>query len=202
MTFALLVKFPWSKRRWALPFMTVLEPSEKSDKASNKRHKSSIKWSIQMLKQVRRWFPGVAITVLGDGGFAAAAFCWECVHHKIALVSRLRIDARLYDFPLERLPGAKGRPPKKGNKLMSFKDMLKVEGLDGKEVEVNGYGEKRCLVKYITNTSLWHVEGYEPIPIRWVLVADPSGKKDPVPLFWGMRRNGTVKALKLTFGSI
>ena len=57
MTLALLVKFPWSKRRWALPFMTVLEPSERSDKAAKRRHKSSVKWSIQMLKQVRRWLP-------------------------------------------------------------------------------------------------------------------------------------------------
>lgn len=183
MTLTLLVKFPWSKRRWALPFMTVLEPSERSDIASKKRHKSSVKWSIQMLKQVRRWLPGVAITLLGDGGFAAAALCWECHWQKTTLVSRLRIDARLYDFPEERLPGAKGRRPKKGNKLMSFKDVLKVEGLNWKEAEVNGYGEKLCMVKYITNTALWHVEGYEPVPIRWVLVVDPRGKKDPVPLF-------------------
>ena len=66
---------------------------------------------------------------------------------------------------------------------MSFKDMLKVEGLPWKEVEVNGYGGKRYKVKYITNTALWHVEGYEPVPIRWVLVVDPTGKMDPVPLF-------------------
>ena len=69
------------------------------------------------------------MTVLGDGGFATAALCWECLRLKISLVSRLRIDCRLYDFPAERLPGTKGRPTKKGNKLMSFKDMLKVEGL-------------------------------------------------------------------------
>lgn len=183
MTLTLLVKFPWSKRRWALPFMTVLEPSEKSNKKAKKKHKTSIDWSIQMIKQVRRWQQAAFITILGDGGFAAAAFCWECIKRKMILVSRLRIDARLYDFPPERLPGAKGRPPKKGNKLMSFKDMLKVEGLPWKEVEVNGYGEKICKVRYITNTALWHVEGYEPIPIRWVLVVDPNGKKDPIPLF-------------------
>ena len=183
MTLTLLVKFPWSKRRWALPFMTVLEPSERSDKASKRRHKSSVKWSIQMLKQVRRWLPEVAMTVLGDGGFATATLCWECLKLKVNLVSRLRIDARLYDFPVERPSGAKGRPPKKGNKLISFKDMLKVEGLLWKEVEVNGYREKQCKVRYITNTALWHVEGHEPVPIRWVLVVDPTGKMDPVPLF-------------------
>lgn len=183
MTLTILVKFPWSQRRWALPFMTVLEPSKKGNESFKKRHKSSVKWSIQMIKQVRRWLPGAIITLLGDGGFATADFCWECLYLNISLVSRLRIDARLYDFPPERLPGTRGRPSKKGNRLMSFKDMLKAEGLPWTEVEINGYGEKRYKVRYITNTSLWHVEGHEPVPIRWVLVVDPTGKKDPVPLF-------------------
>lgn len=182
-TLTLLVKFPWSNRRWALPFMTILEPSERSDIAAKRRHKTSVKWTIQMLKQVRRWLPGVSMTILGDGGFATAELCWQCLKLKIGLVLRLRIDARLYDFPAERLPGAKGRPSKKGNKLMSFKDMLKVDGLPWKEIEVNGYGGKRCKLRYITNTALWHVEGNEPVPIKWVLVVDPEGKLDPVPLF-------------------
>ena len=112
-TLTVLVKFPWSERRWALPFMTVLEPSERSNQASKRRHKTSVDWSIQMLKQVRRWLPGVALTVLGDGGFATAALCWECLWLKISLVSRLRIDARPYDLPPERLPGTKGRPEKR-----------------------------------------------------------------------------------------
>jgi hypothetical protein len=156
-TLTVLVKFPWSNRRWALPFMTVLEPSERSDIASKRRHKTSVEWTIQMLKQVRRWLPGISMTVLGDGGFATATLCWECLKLKISLVSRLRIDARLYDFPAERLPGAKGRPSKKGNKLMSFKDMLKVEGLFWKEVDVNGYGGKRCKLRYIQLCGMWKV---------------------------------------------
>lgn len=182
-TLALLVKLPWSERRWALPFMIVLEPSEGCDKKAKRRHKTSIKWTTQMLKQVRRWLPDVALTLLGDGGFATALFCWECIALKIDLVSRLRIDARLYDFPEERLKGTKGRPPKKGAKLMSFKEMSTMEELPWKDVEINGYGEKRSKVRFITNVSLWHVEGFEPVPIRWVLVIDPAGKKDPLPIF-------------------
>jgi hypothetical protein len=45
MTLALLVKLPWSERRWALPFMIVLEPSEECNKQANRRHKTSIKWT-------------------------------------------------------------------------------------------------------------------------------------------------------------
>lgn len=183
MTLTLLVQFPWSKRRWALPFMTVLESSEAGDRASKRRHKTSVKWTVQMLMQVRRWLPGVALTILGDGGFAIAQLCWLCLKLKIDLVSRLRIDARLYAFPEERLPSAKGRTPKKGNRLVSFKDMLKVDGLPWKEAAVQGYSGKAYNVKFLTEVSLWHVEGHDPVPIRWVLVVDPAGKKEPVPLF-------------------
>lgn len=182
-TLTMLVKFPWSERRWALPFMTVLEPSERSNQASKKRHKTCIDWSIQMLKQVRKWLPGTALTILGDGGYATADFCWVCLWLKISLVSRLRMDARLYDFPPERVPGTRGRPPKKGKRLMSFKDMLNEHGLPWKDVAVLGYAGKRRVVRYITDTALWHVEGQEPVPIRWVLVVDPTGKLDPLPLF-------------------
>ena len=183
LTLTVLVQFPWSKRRWALPCMTVLQPSERSNKAAKKKHKTSIDWSIQVIKQVRKWFPKMAMTILGDGGFAAAAFCWTCLRLNIDLVSRLRIDTRLYDFPPERIPKTPGRPAIKGQRLISFKEMLTVEGLPWKEVEINGYGEKRYSVRYLTSTALWHVEGYMPIPVRWVLVVDPTGKKDPVPLF-------------------
>src|SRR3990172_7600354 len=51
----LLVRVPWSSRVWALPFLTVLAPSEKTNQANGKRHKTSIRWVMQMMGQVRRW---------------------------------------------------------------------------------------------------------------------------------------------------
>src|SRR5215210_7280486 len=38
----LLVAVPWSTRVWALPFLTVLAPSQKTNRANGKRHKTSI----------------------------------------------------------------------------------------------------------------------------------------------------------------
>ncbi len=43
-----LVPLPWSTRPWALPFLTVLAPSRRANKAAGKRHKSSIDWTDQM----------------------------------------------------------------------------------------------------------------------------------------------------------
>jgi hypothetical protein len=60
-TMAVLVAVPWSSRIWALPFLTVLAPSEKANQKAGKRHKTSVDWVRQMIKQVRRWWPARAL---------------------------------------------------------------------------------------------------------------------------------------------
>ena len=70
LTMAISWRFPFSERYFALPFMTVLEPSAKSDKTAKKRHKTTLQWTIQMLMQVVRWLKNTPIILVGDGGFA------------------------------------------------------------------------------------------------------------------------------------
>ena len=50
------------------------------------------------------------------------------------------------------------------------------------DIIIEGYGSKKKKLKYISNTSLWGGDGFKPIPIRWVLVIDPDGELDPLPL--------------------
>jgi hypothetical protein len=45
----LIVPVPWSERYWALPFLTVLTPSKKANAQENRRHKTTIDWTIQDL---------------------------------------------------------------------------------------------------------------------------------------------------------
>ncbi len=65
-----------------------------------------------------------------------------------------------------------------------FKQMLGIPDLGWKEVIIDGYGKKKKKIKYISNTNLWGVDGFLPVPIRWVLVLvmDPEGELDPLPL--------------------
>jgi len=182
LSLAISWRFPFSARYFALPFMTILEPSKKSDKAAKRRHKSTIQWTVQMLKQVVRWLANTPIILVGDGGFACAELAWMCLKHKISLVSRLKINARLYDFPPPDEPGKRGRKRMKGTRLLSFKDMIGMPDLGWKEVIIDGYGKKKKRIKYISNTSLWGVDSFFPVPIRWVLVVDPEGVLDPLPL--------------------
>jgi hypothetical protein len=173
-------RFPFSSRYFALPFMTVLEPSDKSDKLANKRHKTTIQWTTQMLLQIQRWITNVPFILVGDGGFASGKLAWLCLKHGIALVTRLKMNARLYGFPPES-SGKRGRKRTKGDRLFSFKQMLGMTDIGWKEAQIEAYGKKRR-IKYVSNTSLWGVDGYPPVPIRWVLVVHPDGELDPIPL--------------------
>ena len=60
--------------------------------------------------------------------------------------------------------------------------VIEMPNLEWKEVIVEGYEKKRKRLKYISNVSLWGGDGFAPLPIRWVLVIDPDGELDPVPL--------------------
>jgi hypothetical protein len=179
---AFCIRFSFARRAFALPFFTVLEPSEKCMKKQGKRHKTTLDWSIQMVKQLVRWAPMVPFILVGDGGFACAKLAWACLMHNVALVSRLKMNARMYAFPDEVPAGRRGRKPKKGERLISFKEMLTREDLLWQTAEIVGYDGKKKQIKYLTNTALWGVDSIEPVPIRWVLVVDPTGEMDPLPL--------------------
>lgn len=175
-------RFPFSARFFALPFMTVLEPSKKCDLLANRRHKTTLEWTIQMLIQVTRWLKNTPIILVGDGGFACGKLAWRCLKLKICLISRLKMNARLYDIPPAETCKRRGRRKIKGTKLYSFKEMVIMPDLGWKEIIIEGYGKQMKRVKYISNVSLWGGDGFLPVPIRWVLVVDPEGELDPLPL--------------------
>lgn len=179
---AISCRFPFSDRFFALPFMTVLEPSKKSDKIAKRRHKTTIQWTIQMLIQLVRWLKNIPIILVGDGGFACGELAWRCLKLNISLISRLKINACLYDFPTADEPGKRGRKKMKGARLYSFKEMLGMPDLGWTEIVIEGYGQNKKKLKYISNISLWGADGFMPVPIKWVLVIDPEGELDPVPL--------------------
>jgi len=65
-----LVPIAWAKRVWALPFLTVLAPSERYHRERGRRHKKLPGWARQMLLVVRRWVPERAPMVVTDSSFA------------------------------------------------------------------------------------------------------------------------------------
>jgi hypothetical protein len=106
-----MVPVPWTRRRWALPFLTILAPSERYAAAHRRRHKKLTDWARQAILQVRRWAPKRSIVVVADSSFSALDLI-AAVRRHVCLVTRLRLDANLFAPAPARSPGQLGRPPK------------------------------------------------------------------------------------------
>jgi len=179
----LIVLLPWSENYWALPFLTALTPSESANKEAKKRHKTSIDWSIQMIKQVSRWVTNRCIILIGDGGFSCIRLAHECIKARVTLISRLRPDSRLFEFPGEQPPDKRGPKPQKGERIPKLKDLANDSTQDWKTTYVRWYGQSVKLIRYLTGVNLWHTPSEKPVAVRWVLVVDPDGKHRPEAFF-------------------
>lgn len=180
-----LVPVPWSSRVWALPFLTVLAPSEKTNLANGTRHKTSIDWIMQMITVVRRWLPEKAIVFVTDGGLVAIKLGLRCLGfaHPVTYISRLRLDARLFDEPGPQPKSKPGKKPKKGKRQPSLEQRLKDAKTQWETVTIPWYGGKERQIEISSGTSLWHTPGFDPLPILWVLVRDPLGQFEPTAFF-------------------
>lgn len=181
----LLVPLPWSDRIWALPFLTVLAPSPKTNAANGKRHKTSIDWVGQMIGVVRRWLPQRELILVVDGGMAALKLGLRCAgcNRPVTLVSRLRLDAALYEPPKPQPKSKRGPKPKKGDRLPSLAQVLSDSATIWTKQSIDWYGGKQRLIEYTTSTALWYTPSHDPLPIRWVLVRDPLGGFNPTAFF-------------------
>lgn len=174
-----LPQVPWAQRVWALPFLTVLCPSERYHNQQGCRHKKLTDWARQVLLQLRRWLPDVPLVVTCDSSFSAIEFL-AAVRSHITVVTRLRLDANLFEPAPVRRPGQLGRPRKKGERLPKLEEVLTDPDTQwGRFVVSQWYGRGAYEVEVATGTAVWYHSGMPVVPLRWVLVRDPAGKLDP-----------------------
>src|SRR4051812_30585636 len=92
----LLAPIPWAGCVWALPFLTMLAPSERYATERGHRHKKLTDWARQGLLQTVRWLPGRRVIAVGDSSFSAIELLRDVGRH-LCMISRLRLDAGLYE---------------------------------------------------------------------------------------------------------
>jgi len=172
----LLTDVRFSRRRWALPIMTILAPSERYHQECGRRHKKLTDWARQAILQLHRWLPDRQIIVLADSSFAALELL-AAVRSAATMITRLRLDAALYEPVAERSAGQIGRPRRRGKRLPKLADLLLDEQQQWQRVVVSRwYGQDHRTVEVLTGTAVWSNAGKPTVPIRWVLVRDPEGK--------------------------
>jgi hypothetical protein len=109
----LLAPITWAGRVWALPFLTVLAPSARYCRERGLRHKRLTDWARQVALQARRWLPDREIVLVGDSSFSALDLLASLVRAGLICVTRLRLDAALYEPAPPRQPATRGRPRRK-----------------------------------------------------------------------------------------
>ncbi len=121
--------------------------------------------------------------IIAVGGFACLHLAWTCVQQEVVLISRLRLDAQLYDFPTIPLRPRRGPKPRKGARLPALQDRVAEAQQSGEEMELYWYGGETRRVRLLSDVALWYRRGQKPLPIRWVLVVNAEGDPDPTAFF-------------------
>ena len=102
-------------------------------KKARKKHKTTVDWAIQMIKQVRRWEKNRKMFLVGDGAYSCVKLANTCIKENVKLVTRLRLDSRLYEFAPEPAPHKERPKPSKDNRLTPLKE-LEIKIRIGKKV--------------------------------------------------------------------
>ncbi len=172
----LLAPIPWAGRTWALPFLTVLAPSERYYQGKVRPHKKLTAWARQVILQARRWLPNRQLIVVADSSFAVLQLLVRLQQfpNPVAMIVRVRLDAALYE-PAQNQPGHRGRPRMKGPRLPTLETVAADPHTPWKRVTVQDwYGEKQRTIEIHSGTAVWRHSGQPVVPIRWVLVRDPK----------------------------
>jgi hypothetical protein len=181
----LLPEIPWAGRCWALPFLTVLAPSERfwqNNKSGQRQYKKLTDWGRQILIQAALWLPHRRIIGVGDTSFAAIDLLND-VRPWLTMITRLRLDAALHKPAPKRAPGKVGRPPVVGKRQLTLKQRLVNPKTRWRRLLVTGwYGRGERMVEIISGTAVWNHPGRR-VPIRYVLVRDPQGELEPQAFF-------------------
>lgn len=154
----LLAPIPWASRVWALPFLSALAYySERYAREHGKRHKPLTEWAWQMLLQVRRWYPKREIVAVADSTYASLKLLFRCqsLSRPVSFITRLRLDAALYEPAPPRHPGQIGRPRLKGERLPNLSVVAEDPNTVWKLTTItNWYGSGERMVEITSETAV------------------------------------------------
>jgi hypothetical protein len=93
----------------------------------------------------------------------------------ICHITRLRLDAALYESAPPRQPRQNGRPRVKGQRLPTLAQVLADPATPWATATVRGwYGVRERVVQLASATAVWYHSGMPALPVRWVLGRDPQ----------------------------
>ena len=169
---AVLVRFRFATRPWALPVLVGLYRSEPENRRAGRRHRTPAQLMQRLLDAMLRWFPERHFVFVGDSGFGTHELARYVARRKrLELVSKLHPDAGLYEPPPPY--GGSGRPRVKRERLPTPRQA--AEQARPRRMTVAWYGGGTREVEVATGTGCWYKSGKGIVPLRWAFVRDRSG---------------------------
>jgi DDE superfamily endonuclease len=175
---AVLVRFPFTHRQWALPLLVALYRSEKDNQKAGRRHKTPHRLLRQLCCLLLRWFRQRTFVLAADGDYAAHELAGFCARRRgqqrgrLALVSKFYPNANLFEPPPPYR--GNGRPRVKGKELAKPQQVV-ASAKRSKLTKVAWYGGGVRDVEVVTGTGQWYKAGQGLVEVRWVFVHDLSG---------------------------
>jgi hypothetical protein len=126
---------------------------------------------------VRRWYPEREVVAVAYSTYASLKLLDRCreFSNPITFITRLRLDAALYEPALPRYPGQLGRPRLKGDRLANLSVVAENPEVEWEPITITGwYGGQERTVEVISATAVWYSTGLPAVPLRWVLIRDPN----------------------------
>jgi hypothetical protein len=170
---AVLVRFPFASRPWALPVLVALYRSPQDDQQRGRRHRTPAQLLQVLLGLLLRWFPERRFLFAGDQNYGSheMARLAPRTQGRLHVVSKFYPDANLYEPPPPYT--GHGRPRVKGAKLPSPQEV--VATAPRTRLNVAWYGGGRRDVEVVSGTGHWYKAGEGLVAVRWVYVHDLTG---------------------------
>lgn len=177
----LQIKAPWGGEPLGLPINVRLY---------RKGGRTHLDLTVEMLEEVRGWFPERKMHLCGDGAYASLASRLPPLCH---FTSRMRRDAALYELPPARCKKMRGRPRKKGKRLPTPVEIaLHLQADKWRRVRFDCRGRIKERLIY-TQQVLWYATS--PVaPVLLVIIRDPKGK-EPDDFFFTTELTAAGKAV-------
>ncbi len=170
---AVLIKFPFATRPWALPVLIDLYRSVEDDRKRNRPHRTPAQIMCVLVRVLLIRFPNRTFVFAGDSGYGTHEVTRFGQRHRdrLTLVSKLHPDANLFDPPPAY--GGKGRPRVKWDRRPKSRHV--VATARRVRLTVAWYGGGTRKVEVVTGTGHWYKSGNGLVPIRWLFDHDRDG---------------------------
>lgn len=171
---AILVRFPWANRDWALPVLVALYLSPEQNRQQRRPHRTPAQLFCRLVRLLLWRFPQRRFVLIGDSGYGTHEVARFARRHqqRLSLVSKFHPAANLYTPPPPYT--GTGRPRVKGDRLPKPKESVAATP-KRQRLTVAWYGGGTRRVEIVSGTGQWYKSGHGLVAVRWVFVHDLSG---------------------------